>query len=82
MNDVVPGHTWALNLRSTIVLVRNDCGFLRFYTLSPASIEYDRTPLLAKNGLDRYEVPVFRLGRLAVVLPFAVATDAFKRGLS
>ena len=37
-----------------------------FYTLSPASIEYDRTPLLAKKGLGRHEVPVFRLGRLAV----------------
>jgi GNAT superfamily N-acetyltransferase len=41
---------------------------LGFYTLSPASIEYDRTPLLAKKGLGRYEVPVFRLGRLAVDL--------------
>ena len=39
---------------------------LGFYTLSPASIEYDRTPLLAKKGLGRYEVPVYRLGRLAV----------------
>jgi predicted N-acetyltransferase YhbS len=39
---------------------------LGFYTLSPVSIEYDRTPLLAKKGLGRYEVPVFRLGRLAV----------------
>ena len=39
---------------------------LGFYTLSPASIEYGRTPALAKKGLARYEVPVFRLGRLAV----------------
>jgi GNAT superfamily N-acetyltransferase len=39
---------------------------LGFYTLSPASIEYGRTPALAKKGLGRYEVPVFRLGRLAV----------------
>ena len=38
---------------------------LGFYTLSPASIEYSRTPALAK-GLGRYDVPVFRLGRLAV----------------
>jgi GNAT superfamily N-acetyltransferase len=39
---------------------------LGFYTLSPASIEYSRTPALAKKGLGRYDVPVFRLGRLAV----------------
>ena len=39
---------------------------LGFYTLSPASLEYARTPALAKRGLARYDVPVFRLGRLAV----------------
>jgi GNAT superfamily N-acetyltransferase len=39
---------------------------LGFYTLSPASIEYSRTPALVKKGPARYEVPVFRLGRLAV----------------
>ncbi len=39
---------------------------LGFYTLSPASIEYARTPALVKKSLARYEVPVFRLGRLAV----------------
>jgi len=39
---------------------------LGFYTLSPASIEYSRTPALAKKGLARYDVPMFRLGRLAV----------------
>src|SRR5580704_4228245 len=39
---------------------------LGFYTLSPASIEYSRTPAMAKKGLARYDVPVFRLGRLAV----------------
>lgn len=39
---------------------------LGFYTLSPASIEYARTPAIAKKGLARYDVPAFRLGRLAV----------------
>jgi GNAT superfamily N-acetyltransferase len=39
---------------------------LGFYTLSPASVEYARTPTLVKKGLARYEVPVFRIGRLAV----------------
>ncbi|MCB1679799.1 MAG: GNAT family N-acetyltransferase [Halioglobus sp.] len=41
---------------------------LGFYSLSPASIAYERTPDLVKKGLARYEVPVFRLGRLAVDL--------------
>jgi GNAT superfamily N-acetyltransferase len=39
---------------------------LGFYTLSPASIEYSRTPVLVKKSLARYDVPVFRLGRLAI----------------
>jgi GNAT superfamily N-acetyltransferase len=39
---------------------------LGFYTLSPASLDYARTPALAKKKLARYEVPMFRLGRLAV----------------
>jgi len=39
---------------------------LGFYSLSPASIDYERTPEIVKRGLARYEVPVFRLGRLAV----------------
>lgn len=39
---------------------------LGFYSLSPASVDYARTPALVKKGLARYDVPVFRLGRLAV----------------
>ena len=39
---------------------------LGYYTLSPAALEYARTPALAKKGLARYDVPVFRLTRLAV----------------
>lgn len=39
---------------------------LGYYSLSPASIDYARTPALARKGLARYDVPVFRLGRLAV----------------
>ena len=39
---------------------------LGFYSLSPASIAYERTPEIIKRGLARHEVPVFRLGRLAV----------------
>lgn len=39
---------------------------LGYYTLSPASLEYDRVPSEVTHGLARYEVPVFRLGRLVV----------------
>lgn len=39
---------------------------LGFYSLSPASIDYARTPEIVRRGLARYDVPVFRLARLAV----------------
>lgn len=39
---------------------------LGFYTISPTSVEYDRVPAAAKKGLGRYDIPMFRLGRLAV----------------
>lgn len=39
---------------------------LGFYSLSPASVEYARTPEIVRRRLGRYEVPVFRLARLAV----------------
>jgi len=39
---------------------------LGFYSISAASISHDKTPAVVRRGLGRYEVPVFRLGRLAV----------------
>lgn len=39
---------------------------LGFYSLSPASLDYARTPPIVARRLARYDVPVFRLGRLAV----------------
>ena len=36
-----------------------------YYSLSPASVEYARTPELARRGLGRYDIGAFRLGRLA-----------------
>ena len=44
----------------------DDSKILGFYSVSPASIAYERTPEIVKRGLARHEVPVFRLGRLAV----------------
>ncbi len=39
---------------------------LGFYTLSPASVHYARTPEIIRRGLARHDVPGFRLARLAV----------------
>jgi GNAT superfamily N-acetyltransferase len=39
---------------------------LGYYSVSPASIAYERAPGVITRGLARHEVPVFRLGRLAV----------------
>ena len=39
---------------------------LGFYTLSPASVEFSRAPAIVTRGLGRYEIPVYRLGRLGV----------------
>lgn len=39
---------------------------LGFYSVSPASVAFDRTPNLVRHRLARHEVPVFRLARLAV----------------
>ena len=42
---------------------------LGYYSISPGAIEFDRVPAtLNTKRLARYEVPVFRLGRLAVSL--------------
>lgn len=37
-----------------------------YYSLSPASIEYARTPEIVRRGLGRYDIGAYRLGRLAV----------------
>src|SRR5271165_6328635 len=39
---------------------------LGFYSLSPASVAYARTPNIVRSGLARHDVPGFRLARLAV----------------
>ncbi|MDN5753543.1 MAG: hypothetical protein L0H15_09715, partial [Nitrosospira sp.] len=41
-----------------------------FYSLSPTSVEYARSPSIVKRGLGHYEVPGFRLARLAVARAF------------
>jgi GNAT superfamily N-acetyltransferase len=39
---------------------------LGYYTISPGSIAFAKAPTAITRTLGRYEVPVFRLGRLAV----------------
>jgi GNAT superfamily N-acetyltransferase len=41
---------------------------LGYYTIAPGAIDFGKVPDPAKKRLGRYEVPVFRLGRLAVSL--------------
>jgi len=62
----------------TFVAVRADsaAGLLGYYTVSPGAIEFDKVPDRAKQRLGRYEVSVFRLGRLAVALPRRVGDSA------
>lgn len=48
------------------VTAQDPSRILGFYSLSPASIDFARTPAIARRGLGRYDVPVYRLGRLAV----------------
>ena len=40
---------------------------LGYYSISPGAIEFARVPAELTEKLGRYEVPVFRLGRLAVI---------------
>jgi GNAT superfamily N-acetyltransferase len=57
-----------LGSAKTFVAVPDDdtTRVIGFYTLSPASVAYARTPDIIKRGLARHDVPAFRLGRLAV----------------
>ncbi|MBK1664117.1 GNAT family N-acetyltransferase [Rhodospirillum rubrum] len=41
---------------------------LGYYSISPGAVAYARVPEALTKALGRYEVPVFRLGRLAVSL--------------
>ncbi len=41
---------------------------LGYYSISPGAIEFTRVPGRLTRKLGRYEVPVYRLGRLAIAL--------------
>jgi GNAT superfamily N-acetyltransferase len=48
--------------------VTDPARILGYYSISPASVAYAHVPTSLTRRLGRYEVPVFRLGRLAVAL--------------
>ncbi len=55
----------------TIVAVSPDqpVRVLGYYSISPGAIEFARAPARLTKKLGRYNVPVFRLGRLAIERP-------------
>ncbi len=48
------------------VLPNEPARILGYYTISPGAIEFAKVPAVVTKRLGRYEVPVFRLERLAV----------------
>jgi GNAT superfamily N-acetyltransferase len=73
LNDFLRRHARQAHDRGsakTFLAVRDDASLvLGFYSISPASVEFSRTPNIVKRGLGRYDVPVFRLSRLAADKP-------------
>lgn len=71
LNDFLRRHARQMHERGgakTFLAVRDDDTTLviGFYSLSPASVEFFRAPDVVKRGLARHDIPVFRLGRLAI----------------
>ncbi|MEA4855388.1 MAG: hypothetical protein AAGU21_19330 [Solidesulfovibrio sp.] len=65
MNDFLRRHARKSHLQEgakTFLAIDDRDGktILGFYSVSPASIAYERTPELITRGLARHEVPVFR----------------------
>lgn len=54
--------------KTFLAISDDDQAILGYYSVSPASIAYARTPDIARRGLARHDVPAFRLARLAVEL--------------
>lgn len=54
--------------KTFLAISASDRSILGYYSLAPASLSYARTPELARKGLARYDVPGFRLARLATHL--------------
>ena len=48
------------------VPIASQVKIIGYYSISPGAIEFARVPAALTRKLGRYEVPIFRLGRLAV----------------
>lgn len=48
------------------VPIEDERRVLGYYSVSPASVAYARTPAVVQRSVGRYDVPMFRLARLAV----------------
>ena len=70
LNDFVRRHARKSHLRSGaktyLAIGDKDEKVLGYYSLSPASIAFERAPRVIQRGLAKHEIPVFRLARLAV----------------
>ncbi len=75
LNEFLQQHARQSHIKGaakTFLAISNSDGktVLGYYSLCPASVEYARTPENVRKGLSRHDVPVFRLGRLAVCRAF------------
>ena len=52
--------------KTYLAISERDGRILGYYSISPASIAYERAPEVIQRNLPSHEIPVFRLGRLAV----------------
>jgi len=68
--DRYAGQNHASGGAKTFVAVspEDPAGVLGYYSISPGAIEFDRVPATLARKHARYDIPVFRLGRLAVSL--------------
>ena len=70
MNDFLRRHARQSHdkgaAKTFLAVSSRDGEILGFYSLCPASLLYARVPEIVRKGLARHDVPVFRLGRLAV----------------
>ncbi len=70
LNDFLQHYARQSHLKSSaktyLAIDNSDNKILGFYSLSPATIEYSNVPETIINRLGKYDMPVFRLGRLAV----------------
>jgi GNAT superfamily N-acetyltransferase len=70
LNDFLRRHARRSHMqggsKTFLAIDDSDGRILGFYSLAPASIAYERTPEIVRRGLARYDVPGFRLARLAV----------------